>query len=148
MTTRTPAAGAERVVPLPTEVRAFLEGMRYATLATINRDGSPHQTVTWYLLDGDTVVVNSLEGRRWSNNLRRDPRLSLAVEGGLRWVSLRGTVEILDGQTQAQADIAAMARRYNENGTAEQDIEQSFSREQRVSFRLRPSAIHAELGGA
>jgi len=147
MTTPTLAAGADRTVALPAEVRTFLDSnRRYATLATINPDGSPHQTVTWYLLDGDTVVVNSLEGRRWSSNLRRDPRLSLTVEGGLKWVSLRGTVEFVDDLALARADIAAMARRYDEEGTAEQDIEHTFNLQQRVSFRLRPSAIHAELG--
>jgi PPOX class probable F420-dependent enzyme len=147
MTTSSAEPGASGTLALPADVRAYLDSnRRYATLATINPDGSPHQTVTWYLLDGDTVVVNSRDGRRWSSNLRRDPRLSLTVEDGQHWVSLRGAVEVVDDLALARADIAAMARWYNEDGTAEQDIENTFSHQQRVSFRLRPSAIHAELG--
>ena len=147
MTTSSAEPGASGDLALPAEVRAFLDSnRRYATLATINPDGSSHQALTWYLLVGDTLVVNSREGRRWPSNLRRDPRISLTVADGRHWVSLRGTAEVVDDLALARADIAAMARWYNEDGTAEQDIETTFSHQERVSFRLRPSAIHAELG--
>ena len=65
--------------PLPDHVRAFLAEPRYAAVATIDADGAPRQAVIWFLLDGDTIVINSLEGRRWPTNLRRDPRISIAV---------------------------------------------------------------------
>src|SRR5439155_19579969 len=114
-----PAEASPTTTPLtlPADVRAFLDSnRRYAVLATINPDGSPHTAVVWYLIDARGIVVNSREGRRWPENLRRDPRLSIAVEDGQEWVSLRGTIEVVDHQPQAQADIAAMARRYNEYG--------------------------------
>ena len=117
-------------------------------LATLNEDGSAHQAVVWYLVsdDGTTIIVNSAEGRRWPSNLRRDPRLSLAVEDGQEWVGLHGTVEIVDERTLAQADIAAMARLNDPPEVAERSIRNQFERQQRVSFRLRPTRIHAELG--
>ena len=31
--------------------RAFLEAARFGALATVEPDGSTHQTVMWYLLD-------------------------------------------------------------------------------------------------
>ena len=58
---------------------AFLDEPRYAAIATIDPDGGPRQAVVWYLLDGDTIVINSLDGRRWPANLRRDPRISIAI---------------------------------------------------------------------
>jgi PPOX class probable F420-dependent enzyme len=128
-------------------VRSFLEAPRYAVLATINPDGSPHTAVVWYLIDDDGIVVNSAEGRRWPSNLRRDPRVSFAVEDGLDWVSLRGEVEVVDNQAQAQADIAAMAYKYDSREDAERSITNQFTREQRVSFRLRSAAVHEEFGG-
>jgi PPOX class probable F420-dependent enzyme len=146
-----PTPDASRIdapVSLPADVRAFLSGIHYAVVGTVNPDGSPHTATTWYLFDDDTIVVNSREGRRWPENLRRDPRVSIAVQEGEDWVSLRGTVEIVGHQPQAQADIAAMARRYNEHGTAEEDIRDVFSTHQRVSFRLRPVAFHAEFRGS
>ena len=75
---------SERVALEP-NVRSFLtQPVRYATIATINPDGSPHQIVIWYLLRhddqrGDYVVVNSKRGRRWPANLLRDPRANIAV---------------------------------------------------------------------
>lgn len=119
-------------------------------IATLNADGSPHQAVVWYLVgdDGDTLIVNSAEGRRWPTNLRRDPRMSLAVEDGLEWVGLDGTVEIVDDPAQGQADIAAMARLNDPPEVAEPSIRNQFERQRRVSFRLRPTRIHAELAGS
>ena len=61
------------ITSLPDHVRRFLAEPRYAAVATIDEDGAPRQAVVWFLLDGDTIVVNSLDGRRWPTNLRRDP---------------------------------------------------------------------------
>ncbi len=132
--------------PIPDDVRHFLADRRYAIIATIDPDGSPHQAVAWYLLEGDALVVNSAEGRRWPANLRRDGRISVVVEDGLRWVGLVGHVEVVDDQERAQADIAAMARRNEEPAEAEALIRDRFERQRRVSFRLHPSSIHAEFG--
>ncbi len=68
------------------------DGLRFATVATINPDGSPHQAVAWFRFVDDAIVVNSREGRVWPANLRRDPRISLTIEDGYRWISVRGTV--------------------------------------------------------
>ena len=137
--------------PLPVHVRAFLQVPRYASVATIDADGTPRQAVVWFLLDGDTIVVNSLEGRRWPSNLRRDPRISIAITAAdhEEWVGLSGTVEVDDDQEHAQADIAAMARRYHHANpaAAEELIEHRFRPQQRVSFRLVPTRIHDHLDG-
>jgi hypothetical protein len=96
-------------------------------------------------------MVNSLEGRRWPANLRRDPRASISVvdpADGLRWVGLTGEVEaVSDDQTVAQADIASLARRYNADDPqeAERLITSRFSTQHRVSFRIRPTAVHDHL---
>jgi PPOX class probable F420-dependent enzyme len=137
--------------PLPDHVRAFLAEPRYAAIATVDADGAPRQAVIWYLLDGDTIVINSLEGRLWPTNLRRDPRVSIAVTAVDRedWVGLTGSVEVVDDPEQAQADIAAMARRYHHAHpeAAEELIESRFRPQQRVSFRLAPTRIHDHIDG-
>ena len=137
--------------PLPDHVRAFLAEPRYATVATTDANGAPRQAVIWYLLDGDTIVINSLEGRRWPSNLRRDPRISIAVTASEHeeWVGLTGTVEVDDDQRHAQADIAAMARRYHtRNPAAAEDlITNRFRPQRRVSFRVIPTRIHDHLDG-
>ena len=135
--------------PLPAHVRAFLEQPRYAAVATTDQDGAPRQAVVWFLLDGDTIVINSLEGRRWPTNLKRDGRVSISITDADEesWVGLSGTVEVVEDQEQAQADIAAMARRYERHDPAEAEelIERRFRKQRRVSFRLRPTAIHDHI---
>ena len=41
--------------PLPDRIRAFLDDERYATISTIDPDGTPRQAVIWYTLDGDEI---------------------------------------------------------------------------------------------
>ena len=56
-------------------------------------DGQPVSVATWYLLDGDEVLVNMDAGRRRLDYLRADPRVSLTVLDGADWyshVSLQG----------------------------------------------------------
>ncbi len=134
---------------LPDHVRAFLAEPRFAAIATIDDDGAPRQAVIWFLLDGDTIVVNSLDGRRWPSNLRRDPRVSLAVTDARdqAWVGITGTVEVVDDQARAQADIAAMARRYEDPDEAEAVIATRFSKQRRVSFRITVTGIHDHIEG-
>ena len=116
-------------------VRAFLNEPHFAVLATLDRDGSIQQTVMWYELVDDHVIMNTARGRVKDSNLRRDPRLSLCVEDGYRFVTLEGVVELVDDQATAQADIARLAVRYH---GAEQGARQTqeFRNQQRVTLRV------------
>ena len=123
-------------------VRRFLAApRRYATIATLNADGAPHQAVVWYLLRGDDIVVNSRVGRRWPANLRRDPRVAFAVEEGEDAVTINGQAEVLATGEHAQADIAEMAWRYDAPELAQREIAR-FRTEDRISFILQPRHVH------
>jgi PPOX class probable F420-dependent enzyme len=129
-------------VTLPPAVRSFLaDRARYAALATLNRDGSPHQAIVWYLVRGDTIVLNSREGRRWPANLRRDPRVSFAVEDGENAVTIEMLAEEVDDPAAAQADAAEMAWLYDEPEYARREIAR-FQTEQRIAFVLHPQRVH------
>jgi hypothetical protein len=124
--------------------RAMLErpGV-FGTLATLSPEGWPHQAVIWFDLRGDDILVNSAVGRRWPSDLLREPRCSLVVEQGYEWVGVRALAEVVGDQLAAQADIAAMARRYHadEPGKAERLIRERFERQERISFLLHPQAV-------
>jgi PPOX class probable F420-dependent enzyme len=118
--------------PLPDPIRAFLTDPRIATISTLNPDGSPHQAVVWYALDGADLLVNSRRGRRWPRNLDRDPRISMAVYEAERphhWIGVKGRAALLHEGDEATADIKVLARRYGE------DPEQ-YARQDRVTFRI------------
>jgi hypothetical protein len=124
------------------DARNFLTSSppRYATLATINRDGSPHQIVIWFLLRGDELVVNSRRGRRWPSNLERDGRANLAAYQAEDAVTINCTVARVYEGEQAQADIAEMAHRFDEPEYAAREIAR-FQSEQRVTFVLKPTKV-------
>ena len=44
--------------PLPDRIRAFLAAPQPAVIASVRPDGQPVSVATWYLLDGDDVLVN------------------------------------------------------------------------------------------
>lgn len=60
-------------------LREVLDAPVFATVATIEPDGSPHQTVVWVLRDGDDVLFAVGAGSRKERNLRRDPRVSVLL---------------------------------------------------------------------
>jgi PPOX class probable F420-dependent enzyme len=138
------------VLDLSADVRAFLDAPRFATIATTDPDGRPRQAVVWYRLDGNELVINSAVGRRWPTNLVRDPRIAVAVPDsadGLRWVGLTGVAAAIEDQPSAQADIAEMAQRYHaaDPGKADELIRDRFTRQARISFRVRLDAVHDHL---
>ena len=116
--------------------RAFLEEKRFAVLATINADGTAQQTVMWYLLRGDHLVMNTKRGRHKDRNLLRDRRISVCVEDGYRFVTIAGRVEIVDDRQQTQADIEALAVRYHGAEKATQQVRDQFAQEDRISLIL------------
>src|SRR5947209_17097699 len=117
-------------------VRAFLKEPRFAVLATINRDRTPQQSVVWCDLDEDVILMNTRRGRVKDRNLRRDPRCSICVDDGYRYVTIRGSVRLIDDQNMAQADIKRLATRYHGAAKAEQQVRDQFSREERVTIHL------------
>ena len=117
----------------------------FGTLATVSADGAPFQAVIWYLVRGDTLVVNSKVGRVWPTNLLCDPRVSLVIEDGYDWVGVRGRAEAVTDQPTAQADIAEMARRYKTHDPedAERMIHEVFEPQERISFIVHVERVTA-----
>jgi PPOX class probable F420-dependent enzyme len=123
---------------LPDAVRQFLAPPRHATIATVMPDGSPHQAVVWYRMDGDGILINSRNGRRWPANLERDPRIGFAAfdeANPEHWVAIRGAVEIVRRGEAAVVDIQDLARRYD--GSPE-----AFVGQDRITFRILPRSTY------
>jgi PPOX class probable F420-dependent enzyme len=86
----------------------------FASLGTLMPDGRPQVTPVWCDWDGTHVVVNSAKGRAKDKNMRRDPRVSLALidpDNSYRYLEIRGrVVEITEDG--ADAHIDKMAKKY------------------------------------
>jgi PPOX class probable F420-dependent enzyme len=78
---------------IPDEAREVLESDALAHLVTINPDGTPQVSCVWVGLEGDEVAFASLGPRRKLDNIRRDERVTLSLEGST--VSALGLKEYL-----------------------------------------------------
>lgn len=76
-------------------------------MATINRSGTPQLTVMWYAVhpDEDVVLLNATRGLLKERNLRRDPRMSLCIEDGMRYVTLIGSAQLIEDRAQQEREV-------------------------------------------
>jgi PPOX class probable F420-dependent enzyme len=122
---------------LSERARAFLKEKHFAVLSTLNKDGSPQLTPMWYILDeDDTIVMNTQIHLQKARNIRRDPRIAVCVEDGPRYVTIQGTIQILEDQTRIQRDLKRLVNRYAEGEENRQQYIDTFSQQQRISLRL------------
>ncbi len=116
---------------------AFLNAKHFAVLATINSDGTPQLTTMWYLLEGDTIVMNTKAGRIKDRNMRRDPRIAICVEDGYNYVTISDIVEMIEDPEIAQRDIYRLAVRNHGENKARQQVAEQFSKERRITLHLK-----------
>ena len=129
-------------VELSEKARAYLREKRFAVLATLNKDGTPQLTTMWYLLEDDgTIIMNTRAGRAKERNMRRDPRISICIEDGYRYLTIKGRVAMIDDPQISQRDIYRLSARYHGEEKAKKQMETQFSKEQRVTLRLKPESI-------
>jgi PPOX class probable F420-dependent enzyme len=86
----------------------------FANLGTLMPDGSPQVTPVWVDYDGAHILVNSAKGRAKDKNMRRDPRVSLAIsdpENPYRYLEIRGKVAEIT-EDGADDHINSMAKKY------------------------------------
>ena len=125
--------------------RAFLQEKRFAVVGSKNPDGSPHLAVMWYLVDGDDIVVNSAQGRRKDRNLAADPRMTVLVEDGYRWIRVDGTARIDHDQSIAHAVIRRLASRYYEDERrVDEQMKNHFTKQHRITYRLAIRRVSSE----
>ena len=89
---------------IPDAARTVIESDALAHLVTIAADGSPQVSLVWVGLEDDDIVFASLGPRRKLDNIVRDPRVSLSIEGtgtnqlGLReYLVVHGRARIVEG---------------------------------------------------
>jgi PPOX class probable F420-dependent enzyme len=100
--------------PLPDDLRTLIDKPNPAVITTLREDGQPISVATWYLLDGDRILVNMDATRKRLEHLRGDPRVSLTVLDEAGWythVSVMGRVDELRDD-EGLADIDRISRHY------------------------------------
>jgi len=129
---------------LADNIRDFLNERRFAVAATINEDGTPQQTVVWYELQGDRIMMNTRAGRLKERNLKRDPRISLCIEDEYTYLFIKGRVELDYDQERAQAGIKALAVRYDGEEEAERQARDLYSKQERANIYMSIEEVGGE----
>lgn len=88
----------------PESAKQVVLGGAYGHLATINASGSIHVTLCWCGVDGDSVVLATLNDQKKLKNMRREPRVTISFETqntnswGLReYLIIKGTATVTEG---------------------------------------------------
>ena len=83
---------------IPEKYADLFQKRAFASLGTLMPDGRPQVTPVWCDFDGQHVIFNSARGRQKDRNVRRDPRVALAIvdpDNPYRYLEIRGTGEVL-----------------------------------------------------
>ena len=137
------------------EVRTFLEQSRVATMATVGPEGQPHLVAMWYAVLDGVIWFETKARSQKAVNLGRDPRITVLVESGhtydtLKGVSLEGRATVVDDADALWAVGVSVWERYNGPYTEELRPFVEMMLTKRVAVRVdverTRSWDHAKLG--
>ncbi|MCX4625171.1 PPOX class F420-dependent oxidoreductase [Streptomyces sp. NBC_01443] len=117
----------------------------FATVATIQPDGSPQLSVTWLARDGDDLLVSTTVGRRKEKNLRTDPRITVMINphnAPYTYAEVRGTAELTT--EGGQELINELSRKYTGKDYADFNPASADDAE-RVVIRVVPRKVVGSL---
>jgi len=141
----------------PAERRAFLEQSKTVILSSIDQRGYPHSIAMWYVVDPDgSVLMTTYAKSQKAMNIRRDPRVSLLVESGASYSTLKGVLIRGDAQLVEDLDtrLAVLSRVHEKMaGAFPAGVQDALLRQasKRVVIQVAPKRIsswdHSKLEG-
>ena len=98
-------AGAVATLRLPDEARKLVESSALGHLVTLSPNGSPQVSCIWVGLDDDEIVSGHLRSdQRKLQNIARDPRVALSIEGSeiqppglMQYLVVHGRARLVEG---------------------------------------------------
>jgi PPOX class probable F420-dependent enzyme len=126
------------VATLTDKQAQLLVDKNFASLATVNPDGSPHVTPVWVDWDGEHVLVNTLRARVKVRNIKLDPRAEIVIfnlENPYQHVRVKGRAELVD--EGAEEHIDRLSKKYVD----EDSYPWRAPGDRRVIVRIRPERV-------
>lgn len=137
------------------EIASFLERSRTATMATIGPNGMPHLVAMWYAVVDGQIWFETKARSQKAVNLRRDGRVTVSVEDGftydtLRGVSIEGRGVVVDDPDRIWSVGVSVWERYSGPYTDEVRPLVEFMLQKRVAVRVEVDRVrswdHRKLG--
>jgi PPOX class probable F420-dependent enzyme len=125
---------------IPEQFLDLFHKKAFGSLSTLMPDGSPQTNPVWVDYQDGELWVNSAAGRLKDKNMKRDPRVSVAVidpDNPYRFLEIRGKVREVT-QDGAPQHIDKMAKKY----LGKDKYPYAQPGEQRVLYKITPEHIH------
>lgn len=130
--------------------RAFVRSHRTAIYGFNRQNDGPAMSVVYYLMDGDDILISTMEGRGKARAIRRNPKASLCVldeQWPLTYLQVYGEATIdatADTDLEQVTDLlmrilGLMAGKAMPESVREQTRQLALT-ERRVQLRVRPYA--------
>jgi len=146
-----------KIVMTDDEIAEFMERSRTATVATVSADGIPHLVAMWYaVVDGEVWFETKAKSQK-AVNLRRNPTITVMIDDGqtydtLRGVSIEGRGEIVDDPDMLLRLGIGVWERYTGPYTDEMRPFVDQMLKNRIAVRVVPTRVrswdHRKLGMA
>jgi PPOX class probable F420-dependent enzyme len=117
-------------------------------IATVTPAGAPHVTPIWFIYEDGTVFVTPRAESTWLENLRREPRVAIAIDeepSPYRKITVEGTAEIRHdiGEDDVWRDLyRRIARKYTSSDGAEAYIQRTIDQPRAlIAIKLADSIV-------
>ena len=139
------------------EIDAFLNEQRTMSMATIGPDGGIHLVAMWYGFVDGVIGFETKAKSQKVKNLRRDKRLTVLVEDGVKYEELRGVElagwgEVIEDPDQLFQLGISVFERYQGPYTEEMKPFVEVMLNKRVLVKLHTDRVvswdHRKLGSA
>ena len=125
-------------------INQLMNQSKILNLATISQNGTPHLVPMWFVLD-DKIQINFTSYHKSQKivNLKRDNRIVVMVESGIKYqelkgITIEGIAEIDDNKELITQTVNAITAKYGIHRTAS-DIDNMINK--RVNVKIIPKKI-------
>jgi PPOX class probable F420-dependent enzyme len=138
------------------EQKAFLAGARTLILSSIDPRGYPHSVAMWFSIFDGLVHMTTFRKAQKVLNIRRNPRVALLAEAGVRYGELRGLMirgraELVEDTELCTRILTDIQSRYFGPLTESERDRLRRQAAKRVAIRIHPERVaswdHSKLGG-
>lgn len=133
-------------VHMSEKLRETLDSGVFATVATLQPDGSPHQSVVWVGRDGNNLFFVTGVDKLKVRNLRRDPRLSVTINPPNEpygYAVISGTARFESAGSRERMDELAV--KYTGRTYAEQHPEPHAAVPELITVHVTPEKLAARF---
>ena len=129
---------------LELKVERFLRGKHFGKLATTMKDGSPHVTPMWYMLENGRILVNTTTDRVKYYNIKRDNRVCFLVDSAYSYVIIFGKARMAE-ERDGKKDIETLAIRYTGAEAGRKAARERYWKQERVTIEIIPRRVVRQL---